>query len=150
MEGRYRLTRFDAFSVVSLLVTTILFFPGGLSDARLYAEIDEITAGRRVIGCIGWLLATLGPILFCASVWRLSKHLRRPWLAHIVFLPVAHGLFKGGDRMMLYATGETDWDGVIGGPILQAMFLYMLAVVGYYFAAVWTAAAEWRSQAHVR
>lgn len=150
MEARCRLNRLDAFAIISVVVTTILCFPIALSAARLYAGIEEITGSRRVIGCIGWLVATFGPILLCVSLWRFSKRPRRGWFAHIVFFPVALGLCNGGDRMMLYAAGEWDWDGVTGGPILQAMFLFMLAVVGYYSAAMWTAAATWWSRAHVR
>lgn len=145
-----RLNRLDAFAIVSVLITTFLFFPRALHAAYLYAGIGEISVDRRLIGLLGWLFATFGPILSCVSLWRLYKRLPHAWLVHVAFFPVALGLFNGGDRMMLYAAGEWDWDGVIGGPILQAMFLFMLAVIGYYSAAIWTAAAAWRSRAQVR
>lgn len=49
-----------------------------------------------------------------------------------------------GDRIMLFVTGTIDFDDTIGGPVIQAALLFIVAVVAYFTAALWTAVVRRR------
>ena len=49
-------------------------------------------------------------------------------------LPSVLATLKLGSSLMLSVTGSPDFDDTIGGPVIQAYALLLLAVIGYYSA----------------
>ena len=134
-----RLNRFDWFALIAVIVTTILFLGAALHAAELYASAMPMSVWQQGLGCSGWLVATFGPITVAAAFWRLSKRAQRRWIFHALLLPLTYGLVRIGAAMMLLVIGSPDFDDTIGGPIVQADVLWLLAIVGYYAAVVYVA-----------
>ena len=107
--------------------------------AALYTSVKAMTPWEKVVGCVGWLVATFGPITVSVIFWRLSKHLQRALVLHLLMLPIAYALTRAGAWLMLYVIGVPDFDDTIGGPIVQAFLLFVVAVIGYYFAVLYYA-----------
>jgi hypothetical protein len=134
MKSRFRPNRFDVFALLAVIVTTVLCLHAALNAANAYTSLGTITAWKQVVGCLGWFIATFGPITVSIAFWRWSKRVRKAWLVHLLMFPLAYGLITGGASLMLFAIGDPDFDATIGGPVLQAAVLFDLAVIGYYFA----------------
>jgi hypothetical protein len=147
MARRFRLNRFDLFAMGAVFVTSVLFIDGAIHSAELYTSVQVMSAEQKIAGCMGWLLATFGPIVTAVGLWRWFKHLRSPWL-HLLMLPVAYAWVKVGSSLMLSAIGVPDFDDTIGGPVVQAMALFLLATGGYYTAALWVVFNTPSEQAH--
>lgn len=137
MALRFRPNRLDAFAVVALILTTVLFLEPALDAADVYTSYQAMSAGAQVVAVFGWVIATFGPITASVAAWRWCKGRRRAWIVHLLLLPSSYAMFVGGAELILGATGDrTGFDNTLGGPILQAMFLLLLAVVGYYSAVL--------------
>lgn len=139
MVSRFRLNRMDVFGLISVVVTTLLFMGPALYAANLYTSVRPMSAGERVIGYFGWLIATFGPMILATLFWRWSKIFRKRWSLHLLMLPVALAMFKLGTSLMLSVIGSSDFDDTIGGPVIQARVLFVLAVIGYHLAFLYTA-----------
>ena len=139
MLDRFTLNRMDIFGLLAVGVTTFLFLGAALDAASLYVSVRPMSAADVVWGCSGWLIATLGPVTLAVVFWRRAKTIRKAWLLHLLMLPLALGMLKLGDSLMLSVTRTPDFDDTIGGPIIQAIALLLLAVIGYYSAVLYTA-----------
>lgn len=71
--------------------------------------------------------------------WRWAKTLKKGWVFHLMMLPIALAMFKLGAFIMLSVIEIPDFDDIIGGPVIQAGVLLLLAVIGYYSAFLYTA-----------
>jgi hypothetical protein len=136
MRSRFILNRMDVFGLFAVGVTTVFFFGAALDAASFYASVRPMSARDLVLGGSGWLIATFGPMILAAVFWRWAKILRNPWTLHLLMLPLALAMLKLGHSLMLSVTGTPDFDDTIGGPVLQAIALLLLALIGYYFAVI--------------
>ena len=139
MRRRHALNRMDMFGLLAVGVTTFLFLGEALNAAGLYMSVKRMSAGDLTIGCLGWLIATFGPIVVAIVFWRGTKRLQTPWVLHLLMLPLAFAMLYAGSALMLFVTGTPDFDDTIGGPVIQALALLLSAVIGYYSAVVYTA-----------
>jgi hypothetical protein len=148
MESRFRPNRLDVFALVAVIVTTALFLGAALNAADLYTSVQAMSAWEKAVGCFGWLLATFGPITVSIAFWRWSERLQKAWILHLLMLPLAYALVRSGASLMLVVIGIPDFDDTIGGPVIQASTLFVLAVIGYYSAVLYTVFQKPRKQAH--
>jgi hypothetical protein len=139
MLARPTLNRMDVFGLLAVCVTTFFFLGAALNAADLYLSVKHMSAGDLIIGCAGWIIATFGPIVLAIVFWRCAKRLQRAWVLHLLMLPLALAMLNAGSALMLSVTGTPDFDDTIGGPVIQALALLLLAVSGYYSAALYTA-----------
>ena len=139
MPSRFTLNRMDVFGLLAVGVTTFFFLGAALDAASLYASVRPMSAGDLVLGCSGWFIATFGPIGLAVVFWRWAKGLRKAWALHVLMLPSALAMLKLGGSLMLFAIGSPDFDDTIGGPVIQAITLLLLAVIGYYSAVIFAA-----------
>jgi hypothetical protein len=150
MLRRFTLNRMDMFGLLAVGVTTIIFFEAALHAANLYARVRPMSAGDIVLGLSGWLIATLGPVIVTSVFWRSAKMVGKAWLIHVLVLPLSLAMLKLGGFLMLSVTGSPDFDDTIGGPVVQAIALLLLALTGYYSAVLYTALKRRRAKADVR
>jgi hypothetical protein len=127
----------DVFGLLAVSVTTFFFFGAALNAADLYMSVRHMSASDLMTGCSGWLVATFGPILLAIVFWRCRRRLQRAWILYILMLPIALAMFKAGSALMLSVTGAPDFDDTLGGPVIQALALLLLAVIGYYSAVLY-------------
>jgi hypothetical protein len=139
MLPRFAINRMDVFGLLAVCVTTFFFLGAALNAADLYTSVRHMSAGDLVIGCSGWLVATFGPIVLAIVFWRCAKRLRKAWMLHLLMLPLSLAMFNAGSALMLSVTGAPDFDDTIGGPVIQALALLLLAVIGYYAAVLYAA-----------
>jgi hypothetical protein len=137
MIRHFTLNRMDVFGLLAAGVTTFFFLGAALDAASLYASVRHMTAKDLVLGCFGWSIATLGPIVLAVVFWRWAKMLRKAWVLHVLMLPSALAMLKVGASLMLSVTGTPDFDDTIGGPLIQAIALLSLAIIGYYSAVLY-------------
>jgi hypothetical protein len=143
MLSRLPFNRMDVFGLLAVGVTTFFFLGAALQAASLYASVSPMSARDLVLGCSGWLIATFGPITLTVVFWRWAKGLRKAWTLHLLMLPSALAMLKLGGFLMLSVTETPDFDDTIGGPVIQAIVLLPLAVIGYYSAVVHAAVNRW-------
>lgn len=136
VESRFRPNRLEFFALVAVIVTTTLFLSAALNAADLYTR--TMSVWEKAGGCFGWLFATFGPISVAIAFWRWSKRLNNAWILHLLMLPLAYALVRSGGSLMLFMIGARDFDDTIGGPVIQAIVLFGLAVIGYYWAVLYT------------
>lgn len=75
---------------------------------RLYFE--QLPADKLSIAVTGWALATYGPVIVAALLWKLAKRSSAPWLFHILLLPSFYALFVAGSAFMLSTLNVPDFD----------------------------------------
>jgi len=138
MKSRFRPNRLDIFALAAVILTTALFLRSALNAAEAYTGLRSMSVWEKSLGCLGWLLATFGPITVSLWLWRWSKRLRNAWMLHVLMFPLAYLLVRLGGSLMLSVIDAPDFDDTIGGPILQAGSLFVLAVIGYYSAVLFT------------
>jgi hypothetical protein len=148
MIGRLTLNRMDMFGLLAVGVTTFFFLGAALEAGSLYASVRPMSAGGLVLGCSGWFIATFGPIALAVVLWRWAKGLRKAWTLHVLMLPLALATLKLGGSLMLFGIGTPDFDATNGGPVIQAIALLLLAVIGYYAAVLYTAFKRWSAAAN--
>ncbi len=148
MPSRFKPNRMDLFALLAIAVTTFFFWRAALDAAGLYVSWKPMSATEIVLGCLGWVIATFAPITLAVVFWRWSKRLQKAWLLHLMVMPLAFAIFTIGSDLILFAAGSRDFDDTLGGPILQAVALLLLAVIGYYSAVVYTALKRWSAPAN--
>jgi hypothetical protein len=144
MVRRLKLNRLELVAIAAAVVTTWLCIGAALDAAELYRMGRPMPAAKQMLAVLGWLLATFGPLGLAVGFWRLAGRLRTRWPLHLLFLPCAFASLMIGDRIMLFAIGAWDFDDTIGGPVLQALLLFLIAVPLYFGAVLWTALASRR------
>lgn len=148
MFSRLRLNRMEVFGLVAVGVTTFLFSGAAINAGSLYASVRHMSVGDVALGFSGWLIATFGPMTLTVAFWRWAKALRKAWMLHLLMLPIAVASVKLGTSLMLSVTGTPDFDDTIGGPVIQAMVLLLLAVIGYYSAVTHATLNRWFAAAN--
>lgn len=138
MQWRPALNRMDIFGLLAATMTTFVFFGAASNAAGVYNRAGALSTGAILLGCAGWAVATFGPIALAVLLWRGAKRFNRGWLLHLLMLPLAIGAVNLGSSMMLWVTSTPDFDDTLGGPVLQAGLLFVLAVFGYYLAVLYT------------
>jgi hypothetical protein len=136
MRRRLRINGFDLFALAAVIVSTFFCIGSALDAADLYMSVQPIKPWKQIVGCLGWLVATFGPITLAVYFWRKTKQLRAAWALHMLFLPCAFAALMAGDRLMLFAAGVRDFDATIGGPVIQAALLSIVTPVGYFVAVL--------------
>ncbi|MBX3563483.1 MAG: hypothetical protein KF730_02790 [Sphingomonas sp.] len=133
LRMRFRLNRYEIFALVAVIVTTMLFLDVALGAAWVYTHVQKMSVWQQAGAICGWLIATFGPIALSVLFWRLSRHVRRAWILHLLMLPLAYLMIGQGAALILAMTGDvTGFDSTLGGPIIQAMVLFMLTIISYY------------------
>jgi Mg/Co/Ni transporter MgtE len=136
MAGRLKLNRFDVFALAAAVVTSWLCLRAALDASEAYRMARPLTAEMQTLGLLGWAIATFGPMGLAVGFWRLSKRFRARWVIHLLFLPCAIALLLAGAELMLFVIGHRDFDDTLGGPVLQAALMLVLAVAAYFAAVV--------------
>ncbi|HEY0026832.1 MAG TPA: hypothetical protein VGC35_03085 [Allosphingosinicella sp.] len=143
MVGKLKLNRLDIVAVVAVIVSTILCIEAALHAADAYTHFRPISGAKQMLGVIGWIIATFGPIGVAVCFWRLAKRVRAPWVVHLLFLPCAYALLMAGVYLMLFVIGDPDFDSTLGGPVMQAALLFAAASVLYFGAAIYRSWRAW-------
>ncbi|HEX5184206.1 MAG TPA: hypothetical protein VFW19_13795 [Allosphingosinicella sp.] len=130
------MNRFDKMMLAAAVVVTLIFARGQMEIARLYIQMDHLSDRIIPTWTAGWLIATYGPIAVAAWFWRRAKRARAPWVLHILFLPGAIILLNAGESIMLSTIPDPDFDATLGGPMMPAVLLFLIAVGGYACALV--------------
>ncbi|WP_157216323.1 hypothetical protein [Flavisphingomonas formosensis] len=126
------MTRLDKAALGVSGVMTLLFAPRALDAARLYKELDQISGAMCMVGILGWIIATYGPIMVFVSSWHLSLRLRATWVVHLLVTPCAGITLLAGSKIMLYLIRDPDFDATLGAPVMPAPLLFVIAFVGYF------------------
>ena len=129
------MNRLDKVALAAAIVTTVFFARGTFFIAQFYIDYRSIPAMTLPIGIAGWLIATYGPLATAVWFWRWAKAHHSPGVVHLLFLPCAVSLLWAGERLMLFAIDQPDFDAMLGGPANQAALLFVIAA-GAYFAAL--------------
>jgi hypothetical protein len=90
---------------------------------------QQNTPKAVALGFAGWLLATLGPLTL--SIWflRLSRRVGASWALHLLFIPCALALFRGGASILFFAAGVSGDGSIEGYTLLAASAFLALAVL---------------------
>ncbi|MCH7861171.1 hypothetical protein ACQKOH_01630 [Sphingomonas sp. NPDC092331] len=127
------MNRFDKLALTAAILATLLFARHAISAASLYlAHASPATVAGRIAG---ELIVTYGPIAVAALFWRWSKRTSMPWLPHLLFLPVALLVLWAGAALLLTLAEASNFDDTIGGPVVAAFLLFLIAI-GIYCAAL--------------
>lgn len=89
---------------------------------------------KAALGVAGWLISTFGPIALSVSVWLMARRLKARWLVHLIFIPAAIVIFRGGSSLFFYAAGVSG-DSTLGGYALLAAGAFLLLTVFVHAAA---------------
>jgi len=130
------MNRLDKLAFAAVIITTLLCVRGTVSIFYVYNSVQPIFGTKLMIGFSGWFIATYGPIAIAVWFWRWAKHIRASWVLHLLFLPCAFTVLRAGEALMLYVIGDPDFDATLGGPVMQAYLLFIVAAVGYFAAVV--------------
>jgi len=136
MGAKLDLNRLDAIAAVAVMVTSWLCLNATLDAAGAYLGMNRIPQALQALGILGWLVATFAPLGLAVAFWRFAKRVSRPWLLHLLFLPCAFVLLIAGSRAMAFVAGAPDFDATLGGPMLQASLLFVIATAVYLGAVV--------------
>ena len=132
------MNRFDKFALAAAAIVTLVFFGTACNAFEIYVVMFHMPQGMIPVAVLGWLLFTYGPIVLAALLWRWSKHMRRPWVLHLIALPLLYGVGMLSVEMMLYAANQPDFDDTLGAPVFAGSILFLLAVAGYLAAMIST------------
>lgn len=135
---RFKPNRLELVALTAAIVTSWLCMRAALDASEAYLIGRHITAGMKMLGLLGWAIATFGPMGLAAGFWRLSKRIRARWLVHLLFVPCALALFRAGDALMLFVAGTPDFDDTLGGPEMQAALMLLIAAAAYLAAILST------------
>lgn len=90
---------------------------------------QEHNGGMFALGVTGWFIATLGPISLSICVWLLAQRLNARWVLHLMFIPLALMVCKGGASILFYASGVPDGDSMMMGSTLFAATGFLLVTL---------------------
>lgn len=138
------MNRFDIVALCAAIGITLLYGREVAYASELY--LAHASTAERALWIAGEFVATYGPIAFAAFCWRWSKRTRRPALPHLLALPVALLLFRGGAGMLLAATDFRDFDDTMGAPVIPGTYLFLIAIVIYVAALMSLVIAASRRQ----
>lgn len=128
------MNRFDKVALCAVIGITLFGMTRAVTVSDLYLE--HASSSQWAIWFAGQVLLTYGPIAVAALCWRLSKHGRFGWVAHILILPAAILLLNLGESLMLSVTDFPDFDDTIGEPVMPGFFLFLIALAIYCGALV--------------
>lgn len=129
----------DVFGLLAVAVTTLLFVGAALGAASLYVSVRPMSAGEPNRGLLRLVSRDLWPDDLSDPVLALGQKPPQWRTLHLLMLPLAFAMLKLGASLMLSIIGSPDFDDTIGGPLIQAGALFLLAVIGYYSAVLYTA-----------
>jgi hypothetical protein len=134
------LNRFDKVALAAVIAMTLLCARGQLRIAHFYLDPLHFS-GKKLsatvaIWAAGWVIATYGPMAIAACFWRWTKRARAAWIFHILLLPCAVVTWNAGQSIMLLVIKDPDFDGTLGGPVMPAALLLLVAVGGYFAALI--------------
>jgi len=121
----------------------------GASFTRTFAYhryFDGMPVGKLLVAASGWVLATCGPIIAAALLWRLAHRFSKGWLLHLLLLPSLYVLLLAGEKIMLSTVTDPDFDSTLGAPIMPAVLCIFLVMVFYFFALVFEYALKLRAR----
>jgi uncharacterized membrane protein len=107
-------------------VIALLFARKSLEPA-LYLFRDG-HAHDVALGMTGWLVSTLGPIALSVCVLLIARRLKAPWLLHLLFIPAAIAIGKGGGYLFFYGAGVSGENSPEGYALLTAIMLLILTL----------------------
>jgi hypothetical protein len=85
------------------------------------------------LAAIAWLGATLLPLAAPIWCWQIADHLRRGWIAHLLFAPALVAAYLGLVELTFWASGDTgDGPPGLGFAFLPSALFLLVGVVGYY------------------
>jgi len=131
------MNRFDMFAVGAALAVTLLCARNMVAIASFYVELLHLSGATVVVGILGWITATYGPIAIAALFWRWAKLVRRPWVLHLLLLPCAVIMMRTGNSVVLKVIQQPDFDAMMGGPSVPTTMLFLTAVIGYFIALIY-------------
>ncbi len=96
---------------------------------------QQTTPKAAALGFAGWLLATLGPLTLSIWFMRLSRRASAPWALHLLFIPCALALCRGGASILFFAA-DVSGDGSLEGYMLLAASAFLALAVGVHAGAL--------------
>ena len=112
-----------------------LIFLAALDLQNSYAYFYDYTPRPRfALGLAVWTFATFGPLILSIGCWHLVKHLRLKWAVHLLFLPCAIAIFRGGGDLLLYTSGQRFWNMPLEMFLMLAGLLLSLTLVVHFGA----------------
>ena len=142
------MSRFHKVALVAAILGTALAATEGSKRAHAY-YLSQIADGMSWIWVSGWLTATYAPILLATWFWRRADRSTSPWLLHLLFLASACALFRLGTAAMLSVVDDPDFDATLGAPEMPALFLFTIAVGGYFAGTIAKRSAARQEKAKV-
>jgi hypothetical protein len=134
-EERPTMNRSDKLALGGVILVAL----EGASFRRTFAYhryFDGMPVGRLLMAASGWVLATCGPIIAAALLWRLAHRFSKGWLLHLLLIPSLYVVLLAGERIMLSTVSDPDFDSTLGTPIMPAMLCALLVMVFYLSALV--------------
>jgi hypothetical protein len=101
---------------------------------RLY--FGQVPTTKLSVAVTGWALASYGPVIVAALIWKLAKRSSVPWLFHILLLPSFYALLVAGNALMLSTLNVPDFDDTLGAPIMLALFIIIGTMAIYLLALI--------------
>ena len=92
--------------------------------------------GFTALGVVGWLVSTLGPVSLSLIVWLLAQRVPLRWLPHLVFIPAAIAVYRGGSTLFFHAVGVSGDSMRDGFALLTGSVFLELALIVHFVAAI--------------
>jgi hypothetical protein len=121
-----------ALAGAALITGQGVLFARGPVFREIYGP--EITGWELPVAIAGWVLASYGPILAGALLWRWADRFSKGWLLHLLLVPCLYALLLAGARIMLSTVNDPDFDNTLGAPIMPAFFCAFVVLVVYFSA----------------
>lgn len=127
-EGTGAMNRAGSVAYGAAVIALIVLTSQEMNNSTLFLY-DWLTPPMFALGIIGWVIATFGPLTLSVFIWALVKRVHAKWAPHLLFIPFAIALFRGGVRLLGYATDWSDSMGVGMFMILAALLLCLTVLV---------------------
>lgn len=89
---------------------------------------ETSTPPMFALGLAGWTVATFGPLALSICCWRFVRRVHAKWVFHLLFIPCAITMARGGETLLFLAGAVPDGDGALGYTLLWAILLLVLTV----------------------
>src|SRR5690242_18665360 len=122
-----------AYIVVAMCI--IALFARNSIEPSLYLY-ERSPEDRAPLMIIGWVLATLVPIILSMSLWLFAQHFNRRWLIHLIFVPIAITAFRSGQALFLYGANTNGVNSPDGYSMMIGSLLLMLSAIVHIMAGV--------------
>ena len=111
---------------------------------------ETLSASMFACWFAGFVVATISSPTCAICFWLLAKTSRHRWVIHLALVPLTYAVIRASAAVMLFATGEPDFDLLTGRAMLPAMVLLAICSTAYFIALLWQKIAKPRLIVSVR